>query len=95
MSSQLCKMRKPQFLKENPGVSIEISGHTDNMGVREYNQELSTQRARTIAEYLQNELSGKRFLYAGYGPDRPVADNSTEEGRALNRRTEINIVSVE
>jgi outer membrane protein OmpA-like peptidoglycan-associated protein/tetratricopeptide (TPR) repeat protein len=82
-----------KFLKDYPNISIEISGHTDNMGAAEYNQALSENRARSVAEYLQNSsIAKERILFRGYGFTKPVATNETEEGRALNRRTELKII---
>lgn len=84
------------FLIQNPSVGIEISGHTDNTGTPEHNQELSEQRARSVVEYLVNKgIDSKRLDAAGYGETRPVANNESEEGRALNRRTELKIIKVE
>jgi outer membrane protein OmpA-like peptidoglycan-associated protein len=82
-----------QFLNNYPTVKIEISGHTDNIGTPEYNQTLSELRARSVAEYLINSsISSDRIKYAGYGFSKPLATNDTEEGRALNRRTEAVII---
>lgn len=83
-----------QFLNDNPGVTIEISGHTDNAGKPADNKLLSENRAKRVVAYLQYKfISPKRLSYAGYGETRPVADNITEAGRAQNRRTEIRITS--
>lgn len=77
--------------------SIVISGHTDNIGTAESNRTLSTMRANSVLGYIlthdngQLEPYSKYFCAAGYGLTRPVADNSTEEGRAANRRIEISI----
>lgn len=84
-----------KLLEKNPGISIEVAGHTDNVGSAEYNQELSEQRARTVYEYLvEKGISEDRLTYKGYGLERPVADNDTEEGRAQNRRTEFTVTEV-
>jgi outer membrane protein OmpA-like peptidoglycan-associated protein/Tol biopolymer transport system component len=81
-----------RFLKENPAIRIEISGHTDNIGSAEYNMKLSENRSRTVAEYLiKASIDKERITYKGYGFSNPVAVNETEEGRAQNRRTEIKI----
>jgi outer membrane protein OmpA-like peptidoglycan-associated protein len=67
-----------------------VEGHTDNIGGRDYNQELSLMRARAVAEWLQAAGTGSATLVAqGFSFDRPVADNATEEGRARNRRVEL------
>jgi OOP family OmpA-OmpF porin len=77
-------------LNEDPELKIEIQGHTDNTGTRKYNQTLSEKRARAVMEYIIGKGIGEDRLSAvGYGLDRPIADNSTAEGRALNRRTQI------
>jgi OOP family OmpA-OmpF porin len=79
-----------KLMKQNPGLSVEIQGHTDSVGGRSYNLGLSERRARTVKRFL--ELYGvedSRMRVRGYGPDRPVASNETEEGRALNRRVEL------
>lgn len=82
------------FLEANPTVNIEIGGHTDNKGSKEYNQDLSENRAKTVADYLINEgINKSRITYKGYNFSVPIADNNTEEGRALNRRTEFKITS--
>jgi flagellar motor protein MotB/tetratricopeptide (TPR) repeat protein len=82
-----------KFLKDYPDISIEISGHTDNVGTADYNQTLSENRARSVAEYLQNSsIEGERIIYKGYGFTKPVETNETEQGRALNRRTELKII---
>lgn len=82
-----------QFLQENAEVRIEISGHTDNIGNQEYNQILSENRAKTVAEYLINaSIDSNRIIYHGYGMKMPVVSNDTEEYRAQNRRTEMKII---
>ena len=82
-----------QFLVNNSGLKIEISGHTDNVGYEEYNMELSEKRARSVYDYLvEKGIDPERLSYKGYGESEPVATNETEEGRAQNRRTEIKIL---
>lgn len=84
-----------EFLKQNPKISIEISGHTDNVGSSEYNKNLSTNRAKTVYQYLISKgIAANRLKFAGYGFSKPIANNDTPEGRALNRRTEFKIISV-
>ncbi|HDR9511008.1 OmpA family protein [Burkholderia cepacia] len=69
---------------------IEVDGYTDNVGTREYNQALSEARANTVAKALiARGVDSTRVTARGFAFDHPVADNSTEEGRALNRRTEV------
>ena len=79
------------FLKENQGLIIEVSGHTDNSGTREINQKLSLSRAQRIKEYLvrQEGIDEDRIVARGYSSRFPVADNNTPKGRARNRRIEI------
>lgn len=83
------------FLLENPSIGVEISGHTDNTGSPEYNQELSEERAKSVVLYLREKgIADARMQAAGYGELHPVETNETEEGRAGNRRTELKIVSI-
>lgn len=90
----IAELRKVvDFLKQNPDVRIEISGHTDNTGNPAYNQQLSENRAKTIADYLINaNIESDRVRYQGYGMNMPVTGNDTEVNRALNRRTELKII---
>ncbi len=82
-----------QFLTNNPGVRIEIRGHTDQVGTEEYNARLSMLRARSVYDFLiQGGMEASRLQYNGYGYSIPVASNDTEEGRRLNRRTEFRII---
>jgi OmpA-OmpF porin, OOP family len=82
-----------RFLKENPAVNIEISGHTDDVGQESFNLELSEKRAASVRQYLlQNDIGEKRIKAKGYGKSRPLAPNTTEENRALNRRIEFEII---
>jgi OmpA-OmpF porin, OOP family len=77
-----------------PGVRIQVTGHTDAVGGREANQQLSVQRARTIVNFLtQHGVAGMRVESSGYGDTRPVAPNDTEAGRAKNRRIEFKVLA--
>ncbi len=77
------------FLQQNPRVHLELAGHTDSKGSHDYNITLSLNRARAVYDYLVKKgTNPDRLTYAGYGPDKPIASNDTDEGRALNRRTE-------
>jgi outer membrane protein OmpA-like peptidoglycan-associated protein/tetratricopeptide (TPR) repeat protein len=77
-----------EFLAENPSIYIEIQGHTDNIGNDAKNLELSSNRAKSVYNYLvANNIEAKRLTYKGYGKTVPVASNDTDEGRAKNRRT--------
>jgi outer membrane protein OmpA-like peptidoglycan-associated protein len=83
-----------QLLHDNPGVKIQISGHTDNIGTATDNLKLSENRAKAVTAYLAGKgIDIKRLTSRGYGATQPVADNKTEEGKALNRRTELKIVA--
>ncbi len=80
-----------QSLAANPEVRVEISGHTDNTGSRKTNQRLSQSRAQAVQDFLEaNGVSPDQTTVKGYGPDKPVASNRTAEGRAQNRRVELN-----
>jgi outer membrane protein OmpA-like peptidoglycan-associated protein/tetratricopeptide (TPR) repeat protein len=77
------------FLAQNPLLNVEISGHTDNIGAFEDNLALSKARAEAVADYLISKgIQEHRVRFKGYADQKPVADNETQEGRALNRRTE-------
>ncbi len=79
-----------EILKENPGMNVELQGHTDSIGTEKYNMGLSLRRANAVAEYLSNNgISKDRLTTKGFGFSKPVADNSTKVGRALNRRVEL------
>ena len=82
-----------EFMENNPDVRIMLEGHTDNVGSRKYNLELSKNRARTVYNYLVDQgIDPERMEYKGYGFSEPVETNETEEGRARNRRTEMRIL---
>ncbi|MGE3693042.1 MAG: OmpA family protein [Novosphingobium sp.] len=96
---------KPQFrdtldavaenLKKYPNSLVDVYGHTDSTGSNEYNQTLSENRARTVANYMTSRgVSGARIRSMGFGETMPVASNDTEDGRARNRRVEIKIVPI-
>ncbi|HLW29346.1 MAG TPA: OmpA family protein [Brumimicrobium sp.] len=85
--------RLVDFLKANPNIVIEIGGHTDNVGAPAYNQSLSEKRSQSVTNYLiSKSIDQSRFTAKGYGLSKPIADNSTEEGRAINRRVEMKIL---
>ncbi len=78
-----------QFMKKNPNLNIEVLGHTDNVGTTVKNLDLSNRRASAVATYLSSKgIDNKRITHKGYGKTRPVKPNTTEEGRAYNRRVE-------
>nr|WP_238333401.1 OmpA family protein [Luteimonas marina] len=97
---------KPQFypalnnvastLAEYNQTIVEVSGHTDSIGTDAVNQRLSEQRAASVGNYLIGQgLQRERFEIVGFGKRHPIADNSTEQGRALNRRVEIRVVPLQ
>ena len=82
------------ILKENPSVTILISGYTDNVGKPADNLLLSVNRAKSVVAYLQSKgIDPKRLAGKGFGEANPIASNTTEEGRAQNRRTELSVLS--
>lgn len=82
-----------QFLKDNSETKLEIQGHTDNTGSLKLNNKLSQARANSIVDYLVKEgIDSRRISAKGFGPSLPIADNSTAEGRAKNRRVVIKIM---
>jgi outer membrane protein OmpA-like peptidoglycan-associated protein/tetratricopeptide (TPR) repeat protein len=85
-----------RLMNENPNIKILISGYTDNVGKPTDNLSLSKGRAVAVVNYLLNKgVRNERMSFKGNGETNPIADNNTDEGRALNRRTELSIVSVE
>ena len=83
-----------QLLIENPLLQIEISGHTDNVGKPSDNLTLSMERAKSVIDFLiSKNIDAKRLSSKGFGETKPIADNTTDEGRALNRRTELKVIS--
>jgi len=84
-----------EFLERNPTVSIELSGHTDDRGDAKANMTLSKNRANAVRDYLiEKGIAANRLTAAGYGETKPLEDNSTEAGRARNRRTTYKITKV-
>ena len=82
------------FLKQNPRMKIEISGHTDHVGTEKYNLTLSENRAKSVYDYLiTNGVVKTRLTYKGYGWTTPIDNNDTETGRANNRRTEFKVIA--
>jgi OOP family OmpA-OmpF porin len=78
------------IMNANSGLRIILEGHTDSIGSESYNMGLSKRRAEAVKAYLEGKgISPDRLASVGYGEEKPVADNSTKEGRALNRRTEL------
>jgi outer membrane protein OmpA-like peptidoglycan-associated protein len=78
-----------EILNKNPDVKLEVQGHTDNRGSASYNKDLSNRRSASVRKYLAGKgIASDRLTSAGYGFDRPIVDNSTEQNRALNRRVQ-------
>lgn len=82
------------LLSKNPNIKVEISGHTDNIGYKAYNKDLSQRRANAVVNYLLNKgIDARRVIARGYGEERPLASNDNEiDGRSLNRRVEFKIL---
>ncbi|MBY0434207.1 MAG: OmpA family protein [Cyclobacteriaceae bacterium] len=83
-----------RFLSDNPGLRVEISGHTDNSGSAAYNLQLSQKRAQSVAAYLvEHGIATTRVVQKGYGADKPLKPNDTEENKQINRRIEFRILN--
>jgi|GEM_PF-401406 len=73
-----------------PGIRVYVCGHTDSTGTVQHNLELSLQRARSVRDFLMaHGVAQERLISQGFGADYPIATNTTDDGRALNRRTEV------
>ncbi len=84
-----------QVLNENPTIKLQINGYTDNKGIAEENIKLSTNRAKSVVDYLASKgINAARLAHKGFGAAQPIADNNTDEGRARNRRTEFVVVGM-
>ena len=84
-----------KVLTEYDKTVVEVAGHTDSTGSDSYNMQLSQRRANTVGEYLYTQgIMDQRIISVGMGEHHPIADNSTVEGRQLNRRVEITLVPV-
>jgi OOP family OmpA-OmpF porin len=82
------------LLREKPDLGLIVEGHTDSQNTEEFNQKLSENRARAVASwFVKNGITASRLRPVGYDELRPVADNRTAEGRALNRRVEVETVA--
>jgi len=100
-SSQLTEISKSiiedliSFLNDNPNITIEVAGHTDNIGGTKFNLELSNRRAKAVTDYIITKgISTKRISYKGYGTNVPLSTNDNEAGRAMNRRVEFIVKKV-
>jgi len=84
-----------QLLNDNASLHVQISGHTDNTGAAAQNLTLSASRAKAVVDYLVSKgIDAKRLTSKGYGATKPIGDNNTEAGKALNRRTEFTITEL-
>jgi len=95
LPGELAKLDKiAEILKRYPERDILVGGHTALAGTSEGRMKLSTDRAKAVTDYLlsKNVRTADRIVIRGYGAQKPVADNSTEEGRRKNRRVEITIL---
>ncbi len=82
-----------ETLKKHPELRIEVAGHTDDVGDATMNQGLSDRRAKTVMDYLiRYGVDPARLAFRGYGESQPIANNTTKEGRAQNRRVELRVV---
>ena len=80
------------ILRDNPALQLAIEGHTDNVGIAARNLALSQKRANAVKKYLEQKgIAANRLQAIGYGQEKPLADNSTEEGRSQNRRVELKL----
>ncbi len=80
------------FMAQYPATNVEVAGHTDSVGPDAYNQKLSQRRADAVKQVLVKDgVAPSRITSVGYGESRPVADNATEAGRAVNRRVEASV----
>jgi OOP family OmpA-OmpF porin len=84
------------FMKKYPNTTAVIEGHTDNTNTAEYNQKLSEARANSVRQYLINNfgINASRLTAVGYGLTKPIASNSTEEGKQKNRRVQAVIKAI-
>jgi len=80
------------YLIKHPHLQIQINGHSDNSGLKIKNQKMSELRAREVFEYLIKKGVQNKMYFKGFGSSQPLADNTTDEGRAKNRRVEFEIV---
>ena len=85
-----------ELMKQYPKVEIELSGHTSSEGEAEMNRKLSLRRVESCRIYLsENGISEDRISTIGYGPDKPIAQNDSENNRAKNRRVELKVTRIQ
>ena len=81
------------FLNDHADAKLKITGHTDAVGPAAYNQSLSTRRAKSVSKFIAAKgISAERIIVVGFGPDKPIASNDTDEGRRKNRRVEFELI---
>ncbi|MCB2378892.1 OmpA family protein [Hymenobacter sp. BT635] len=79
-----------KLLQQNPGLRLSVEGHTDDTGAAAHNRQLSEARAQAVVANLAGHaIADSRLRAAGFGPDKPIANNGTEAGKAKNRRVEL------
>ena len=89
-TSQQILDRTASALIHAPHVKVEVAGFTDSVGDAQYNLNLSNERSRSVVRYLTGKgVAATQMTAKGYGEEYPIADNSTDEGRQKNRRTEL------
>lgn len=85
-----------QVLAKFVDTRLQVTGHTDSTGARDYNYNLSNRRATSVANYLASRgVDQNRLIVQGMGPDQPIASNDNESGRAMNRRVELKVVAIQ
>jgi outer membrane protein OmpA-like peptidoglycan-associated protein len=87
-----------RLLRKYPSLKIQIGGHTDNTGDKETNYRISRDRALAVRDYLYTnfpDIQKDRLIAIGFGPDKPIASNATNEGRNKNRRVEFVVINQE
>ena len=88
--TQVSLAKVATILQLYPGLKVQVEGYTDSVGSDEFNQKLSENRANAVRDFLvQNGVPSANATAAGFGKDKPVADNSTAAGRAQNRRVNL------
>jgi outer membrane protein OmpA-like peptidoglycan-associated protein len=88
--------RLVRVLKTYPKMVIQLNGHTDDVNSETYNLDLSNRRAKAVFQYLQLKgISPKRLSWKGFGESKPITDNTSDEGRAVNRRVEFLVLKVD
>jgi outer membrane protein OmpA-like peptidoglycan-associated protein len=81
-----------KILQDDPNLKLDVEGYTDNVGSEAVNQALSEKRAYAVMQYfISKGINADRLHAAGYGLSKPIADNKTAKGRAMNRRVELKL----